>query len=247
MQSQITSSQMIEFQPDLASADNNLEGSDAKAIHFQTHFEGYMEMYSDGETVAKYLQSHEGWFCRCAQPMKVEPYTENGYILTVGRFGALGFDVEPKIAVVLEPPQDGQYFMHTIPLPDPTFLGYEVDYQAVMELTEISREQAGEGIEKVYRKQGLTKLPETVTKVQWQLNMDVAVFFPKYIHKLPQSLIRKTGDRLLSEIIRQVSPRLTHKVQQDFHEGMKLPIPPKSSRHFQRVQLSAIPDESESE
>ena len=245
MQSQIISSQMIEFDSDRAQKDNPLDGADAKAIHFQTHFEGSMEMYSDGDTVANYLQSHEGWFCRCAQPMKVEPYTENGYILTVGRFGALGFDVEPKIAVVLEPPQDGQYFMHTIPLPDPTFLGYEVDYQAVMTLTEVSRDQAGEGLEKVYRQQGIDELPENVTKVQWQLNMDVAVFFPKYIHKLPQALIRKTGDRLLAEIIRQVSPRLTFKVQQDFHEGMKLPLPPKSSRHFQRVRAMDCPDESE--
>ena len=245
MQSQIISSQKIEFDSDCTLNDQVLDGADAKAIHFQTHFEGSMEMYSDGETVAEYLQSHEGWFCRCAQPMKVEPYTENGYILTVGRFGALGFDVEPKIAVVLEPPQDGQYFMHTIPLPDPTFLGYEVDYQAVMTLTEVSRDQAGEGLEKVYRKQGMDELPENITKVQWQLNMDVAVFFPKYIHKLPQALIRKTGDRLLAEIIRQVSPRLTLKVQQDFHEGMKLPLPPKSSRHFQRVRAIDAPDESE--
>jgi len=236
---------MTEFDGDRALDDQILDGSEAKAIHFQTHFEGSMEMYSDGDTVANYLQSHEGWFCRCAQPMKVEPYTENGYILTVGRFGALGFDVEPKIAVVLEPPQDGQYFMHTIPLPDPTFLGYEVDYQAVMTLSEISREEAGAGLEKVYRKQGIKELPEKITKVQWQLNMDVAVFFPKYIHKLPQSLIRKTGDRLLAEIIRQVSPRLTFKVQQDFHEGMKLPLPPKSSRHFQRVRATDTPDESE--
>jgi hypothetical protein len=236
---------MTEFDSDRAQKENALDGADAKAIHFQTHFEGSMEMYSDGDTVAKFLQSHEGWFCRCAQPMKVEPYTENGYILTVGRFGALGFDVEPKIAVVLEPPQDGQYFMHTIPLPDPTFLGYEVDYQAVMTLGEISREEAGEGLEKVYRKQGINELPETITKVQWQLNMDVAVFFPKYIHKLPQALIRKTGDRLLAEIIRQVSPRLTLKVQQDFHEGMKLPLPPKSSRHFQRVRATDCPEESE--
>jgi len=245
MQSQIISSQKIEFDSDRSLNDQVLDGLEAKAIHFQTHFEGSMEMYSDGETVAKYLQSHEGWFCRCAQPMTVQPYTENGYILTVGRFGALGFDVEPKIAVVLEPPQDGQYFMHTIPLPDPTFLGYEVDYQAVMTLNEIARNEAGEGLEKVYRKQGIDELPENITKVQWKLNMDVAVFFPKYIHKLPQALIRKTGDRLLAEIIRQVSPRLTFKVQQDFHQGMNLPLPPKSSRHFQRVRGMDAPDETE--
>jgi hypothetical protein len=66
--------------------------------------------------------------------------------------------------------------------------------------------------------------------------MDVAVQFPKYIYKLPQNLIRKTGDRLLAEIIRQVSPRLTYKVQKDFHERCSLPFPPQSSRHFYRIK-----------
>lgn len=244
MQSQAISSEFVNFQDAaVTSATETEETITSKAVHFQTHFEGSMEMYSDGETVAQYLQAHEGWFCRCAQPMTVEPLGENGYVLTVGRFGALGFDVEPKMAVVLEPPQNGQYFMHTVPLPDPTCLGYEVDYQAVMELQEIPRSQAGEGLEKVYRKQGITELPDVVTKVQWQLHMDVAVYFPKYIYKLPMALICKTGDRLLAEIIRQVSPRLTYKVQQDFHEGMQLPLPPKSSRYFQRIQSTELEQE----
>jgi hypothetical protein len=34
------------------------------------------------------------------------------------------------------------------------------------------------------------------------------------------SLIRKTGDRLLAKIVCQVSYRLTHKVQEDFHRTL---------------------------
>ena len=218
--------------------DNTQEQAELKPIHFQTAFDGAMEMYADLEIVADYLQNHQGWFCRCAQPMTAEPLGEHGYVLTIGKFGALGFDVEPKIAVILEPPQEGLYLMHTVPLPNEPFLGYEVDYQAVMVLEEIPRQQAGEGIEKVYRKKGLDQLPETIVKVQWQLRMDVAVTFPKYIHKLPLKLIQRTGDRLLAEIIRQVSPRLTYKVQQDFHNRFSLPFPPKTSRAFYRVNVS---------
>lgn len=204
-------------------------------IHFQTHFRGYMEMYSDPNTIAAYLQAHEGWFCRCAEPMKTQPIGNNGYILTVGRFGAFGYDVEPKMAVILDPPVNGVYNMRSIPLPDEPNLGYIVDYHAAMTLGEIPREEAGKGLEKAYHKQGITKLPDTITQVEWELNMDVAVQFPKFIYRLPLSVIQSTGDRLMAQIIRQVSPRLSFKVQQDFHQLHQLPIPPKTSRDLIRV------------
>jgi hypothetical protein len=206
-----------------------------RRIHFQTSFQGYMEIYSDPETIATYLQAHEGWFCRCAEPMKTEPIGDNGYILTVGRFGAFGYDVEPKMAVVLDPPDQGVYNMRSIPLPDEPDLGYEVDYHAAMVLREIPRQDAGRGLEKVYRKEGITELPETVTRVEWQLDMDVAVQFPKFIYRLPLSVIQSTGDRLMAQIVRQISPRLSFKVQQDFHRLHHLPIPPKTSRDLIKV------------
>ena len=65
-------------------------------LNFETHFEGCMEMYSHIEIVEDYFKQHQGWFCRCAKPMSVEPLGENGYILTVGHCGALGYEVEPK-------------------------------------------------------------------------------------------------------------------------------------------------------
>lgn len=204
-----------------------------KSIGFQTHFEGYMEMYSDRETVAEYLNAHQGWFCRCAEPMTVEPIGNNGYILTVGRFGSCGYEVEPKIAVVLHPPQDGIYWMNTIPVPNYTPPGYQVDYKASMELVEIPIESAGAGLVKAYKKQGISQLPQTITRVKWQLQMNVQVQFPRFIYKLPVSMIRGTGDRLLAQIIKQISPRLTAKVQEDFHSRHNLPVPPKTSRHLQ--------------
>lgn len=194
-------------------------------IHFYTHFQGYMEMYSDPETIATYLQAHEGWFCRCAEPMKTEPIGNNGYILIVGRFGAFGYDVEPKMAVVLDPPVEGIYNMRSIPLPDEPNLGYTVDYQAAMQLQEIPLEAAGKGLEKVYRKQGITDLPDTITRVEWQLKMDVAVQFPKFIYRLPMSVIQSTGDRLLAQIVRQVSNCLNHKILKDFHSTYDRPFP----------------------
>ncbi|WP_107668444.1 DUF1997 domain-containing protein [Cyanothece sp. BG0011] len=216
------------------------EPLEATPVHFKTQFAGYMEMYSDADTVANYLNAHQGWFCRCAAPMKTEPIGNNGYILTVGRFGSFGYDVEPKLAVVLEPSINGIYNMHSIPIPDEPYLGYEVDYQASMTIKEVPSHVASAGIKKAFKKQNNTQLPEIITKVEWHLGMDVAVQFPKFIHKLPLSMIQKTGDRLLTQIVRQISPRLTYKVQEDFHSGHNLPIPPKTSRHLEKIEESSL-------
>ncbi|MGK7872748.1 MAG: DUF1997 domain-containing protein [Xenococcaceae cyanobacterium] len=212
-----------------------LELAEQEPVHFQTHFEGFMYIYTDAQTFAEYLDAHEGWFCRCAQPMKAEPLGNNGYTLTIGRFGSFGYEVEPKISVVLEPSKEGVYLMYTIPVPDYTPPGYEVDYKAWMELVEIPSEAAALGIAAAYKKKGEWELPPVVTRVNWELHLKVAVKFPKFIYKLPLSLIQTTGDRLLAQILRQVSPRLTYKVQKDFHSRLNLPIPLKSARKFQKI------------
>ncbi len=209
---------------------------ETKPFLFEAYFAGCMDMYSDAHTVANYLDNHEDWFCRCAQPMKVEPLGDNGYSLAIGNFGSFGYEVEPKIGVVLNPPVDRVYTMHTIPLPNYESVGYEVNYQAVMELKEVSPEVVV-GSSSV--SQPITGcLPPTITQVTWQLDLAVKVFFPKFIYKLPSSLIQGTGDRLLGQIVRQISPRLTYKVQQDFHNRLSLPLPPKSGRRLEKVNKS---------
>jgi hypothetical protein len=142
--------------------------------------------------------------------------------------------VEPKIAMVLDPPDEDSYTMHTVPLPDATAIGYEVDYHARMTLTEVGTDALPPQTLKQFAQKGGV-LPPAITQVEWTLTMQVAVQFPRYLYKLPLPLIRSTGDRLLTEIVRQVSPRLTFKVQQDFHQGRNLPLPPKSGRYLQRV------------
>ncbi len=200
----------------------------AQLFTFQTQFIGSMDMYGNADTVADYLDAHEGWFCRCARPMKVESLGNNSYILTVGRFGSFGYEVEPKIAVILNPPLDRVYTMHTIPIPNYQPPGYDVDYQASMQLQEVPTTSILSG-------KLIPSLPATMTRVSWTLNLTVRVKFPRFIGKLSPNLVQSTGDRLLAQIIRQVSPRLTYKVQQDFHEGFNLPIPAKSGRRLDKI------------
>ncbi|MBW4533166.1 MAG: DUF1997 domain-containing protein [Pleurocapsa minor HA4230-MV1] len=203
-----------------------------RTFAFKVSFNGRMDMYSDLDTVAKYLDAHEGWFCRCAQPMKVEPVADNGYILTVGKFGSFGYEVEPKIAVVLNPPVDRVYLMQTIPLPD-CDEAYEVNYRAKMKLQEVAVDACQTSSKGLFNQQ--TNIPQLITEVSWGLDLQVKVEFPQFISKLSPNLIQATGDRLLAQIVRQISPRLTYKVQQDFHNSHSLPMPPKSSRQLHKV------------
>jgi hypothetical protein len=71
----------------------------------------------------------------------------------------------------------------------------------------------------------VVKADRLMTQVEWTLNLAVAIQFPKFIHKLPQTVIQKTGDNVLKQIVRQVSKRLTHKVQKDFHGQAGLAMP----------------------
>lgn len=204
-------------------------------IHFETRYRGNMQMYAPSATVAEYLNRHEGWFHRCAKPMKVEPFTEQGYILTVGRFGSFGYEVEPKIAVVFDPPENNAYRMYNVPVPDDPIQGYAVDYNALMNLGDLPWEQLGAEREKMRKRFGDRPMPEIITQVTWQLHLQVMVQFPKFIYKLPQKLLKSSGDRLLATIVAQISPHLTAKIQHDFHHRLNLPIPPKSGSCFEQI------------
>jgi hypothetical protein len=189
---------------------------------FQGRFQDSMEMYAEAERVTAYLDAHQDWFSRCAHPMKVESIGHNAYALAIGRFGAFGYDVEPKVGLELLPQEDGIYRIQTVPVPGYVTPGYEVDFQAAQSFVEVPtseyfQEQEPNG----------AKLPMAITRVEWVLDLSVAMYFPKFIQKLPQSLIQSTGDRILHQVVRQVSRRLTYKVQEDFHTSMGIPMPKK--------------------
>ncbi|MBP5971230.1 DUF1997 domain-containing protein [Brasilonema sp. CT11] len=187
-----------------------------EAIGTSTRFHGrykdHMKMYATAVTVAEYLNNHASWFSRCADPMKVESLGKNGYALVIGRFGSFGYEVEPKIGLELLPPEEGVYRICTIPIPDYQAPGYDVDYRAALQLQENVGNHSS------------TCLSE-MTQVEWELDLSVYIHFPKFIQRLPKSLVLSTGERLLNQVVRQVSRRLTRKVQEDFHQSLGIPFP----------------------
>ncbi|BAY63888.1 hypothetical protein NIES22_39780 [Calothrix brevissima NIES-22] len=195
----------------LTEADDALTGvSIATPTKFYGCYSDYMEMFAPAAIVAEYLNTHASWFARCAEPMKVQPLGENGYALIIGRFGSFGYEVEPKIGLELLPADEGIYRIRTIPIPDYQAPGYDVDYRASMKLVENLAEVPGKFAE--------------LTRVEWELDLTVDLHFPRFIQRLPKSLIQSTGDRLLNQIVRQVSRRLTRKVQEDFHQSLGIPF-----------------------
>ncbi|MGF1521343.1 MAG: DUF1997 domain-containing protein [Leptolyngbyaceae cyanobacterium] len=213
-----TASNLVEAtEKQAASGSTDVSGNSPFLFHGD--YAGRMEMGADRQTVAQYLDDHRAWFLRCAHPMTADPLGDNGYALTVGHFGALGYDIEPKVGLNLLPQENGIYRIETISVPGYEPPGYEVDFKASLQLNEHPGEIDG----------------STLTQVDWELDLKVWVNFPRFIHALPKRLIQNSGDHLLNKIVRQMSRCLTHKVQEDFHNSLGLPIPEsyrKRNHHF---------------
>jgi hypothetical protein len=188
---------------------------DGRVRCYLSQFADVMEMRAPAGQVAAYLDRHEGWFRRCASPMTVEPLASNGYRLTLGRFGNFGFEVEPTIALELLPQSEGIYRIVTVPtVGESSGLEglYDVDFNASLTLDEAAESE--------------------VTLVRWQLDLSVWIRLPGVITLLPDQLVQTSGDHLLRQIVRQISRKLTWKVQEDFHASHSLDCPPRRRAQF---------------
>lgn len=192
----------IAMNPELEQRLVSIETKQLQPFCFSYRFTDAMLMGADVKTVAKYLDAHQGWFTRCARPMTANPLGKNGYALTIGKFSSFGYVVEPKVGLELLPQDSGVYRIKTVEIPDYTAPGYEVSFNAQMRLVE-----AVDG-------------DKLVTNVDWDLDLNIYIQFPKFIYKLPTGVIQGTGDKLLKQIVNRVSKQLTHKVQQDFHSNL---------------------------
>jgi hypothetical protein len=194
---------------DITTADEPIATVDGSLL-LEGHYAGKMDMAADIDTVGRYLNSHRGWFTRCAHPMQVEPISDHGYALVVGHFSVLGYEVEPKVGLYLSPLDHQVYRIDTIPVPGYVPPGYDVDFHAVLRLQE--------GAE-------VAPPATALTVVDWELSLGVKIHMPRMLNSVPRSLLKASGDRLLNQVVRQVSKRLTRKVQEDFHHSHRLPLP----------------------
>ena len=189
---------------------------DSRVRRYASAFADVMEMRASAPVVAHYLDHHEGWFRRCAAPMTVQPLGCQGYALTLGTFGNFGFEVEPTIGLELLPQDQGLYRILTVPNhgSDPALDGlYEVEFNASLRLDEADDSRP-------------------LTLVRWELDLCVWIRLPGVITLLPDGLVQSSGDHLLKQIVRQISRKLTWKVQEDFHASHNLDCPPRRYAQF---------------
>ncbi len=201
---------------------------DPRVRRYVSSFADLMEMRAPAPVVAAYLDCHEGWFQRCAAPMTVMPLGSDGYVLTLGRFGNFGFEVEPTIGLELLPQAEGVYRILTAPVPEPdaALAGlYDVEFNASLRLDEADAAAAELSHEEVDDLMAHTL-------VRWDLDLQVWIRLPAMLGLLPEGLVQTSGDRLLRQIVRQVSRRLTWKVQEDFHASHGIPCPPRRRARF---------------
>ena len=201
------------------------DDADPRVRCYGSTFADLMEMRAQPATVAGYLDRHEGWFRRCAAPMKVEALGRSGYVLTLGRFGNFGFEVEPTIGLELLPQSEGVYRIVTVPRqPSEGDLSdlYDVEFNASLRLEEARPEPTDTDGDAA----------EACTMVRWELDLKVWIRLPGMITILPEGLVQSSGDHLLRQIVRQISRKLTWKVQEDFHASHSLLCPPRRRAQF---------------
>ncbi len=210
----------------IPATDSLRHNNEAQVRCYRSLFSDRMEMRASPECVAEYLDHHEGWFQRCAAPMRVKALDSQSYALTLGRFSNFGFEVEPCIGLRLLPQQLGDYQIITIEPPhddQPPCHHYDVDFKAGLKL---------EPHETTVSEMAVSNTTEQNTFVTWNLDLSVWIQLPKVITLLPDGLVQTSGDQLLREIVRQISRRLTWKVQEDFHASHGLNCPPRRRAAF---------------
>ena len=151
--------------------------------------------------------------------MEVEALDPQAYALTLGRFGNFGFEVEPTIGLRLLPRKEQSYCIETVDLPelDPALSKmYDVDFQAKLCLVDDSENQS----------------EQAQVWVSWTLDLTVWIALPRVITMPPNGLVQSSGDHLLRQIVRQISRKLTWKVQEDFHATHSLACPPRRRAAF---------------
>lgn len=205
------------------------EDADPRIRKYTSRFSDLMEMRAPVEVVASYLARHKAWFIRCAKPMAAEEIGNNSYAITLGRFGNFGFEVEPTIGLELLSLAKGVYRIQTVPVPDadPSLaIPYHVEFNACLQLDEITR---GEGATEISSEEDALM---GHTLARWELDLMVMIYLPSMLTLLPEQLVQSSGDHLLRQIVRQISRRLTWKVQEDFHACFGIPCPPRRRASF---------------
>ncbi|GAB4218538.1 MAG: DUF1997 domain-containing protein [Synechococcales cyanobacterium] len=171
-------------------------------VHLVTGRQGQVDLETPVEDLADYLRHHQEWIHRCFKPLKVNPLGEGNYRLHFFRIGGLGFELEPHFAISIWEEPLHQFRLDSLDLPEDEPLPYHVDCQATFRIEQ---------------------LPDTdrpITRVFWGLVLKIDIELPGFLQVLSRSLVQKVGIKVVNQVTRSMSDRLTHNVCTDFYRSV---------------------------
>jgi hypothetical protein len=187
-----------------------------RSVRIQAGRQGQVAMETEREPLAAYLGEHQEWIDRCFKPLKVFPLSESTYKLQFFRIGGLGFELEPCFGVEIWAEEDYLFRLGSIDLPSDADLPYTVDCQSYFQLRD---------------------LPDSgMTQVNWDLELDIWMELPCFLSAFPHSLVYNVGAKVVRQVTRRMSDRLTHNVCTDYYRSVG-----KRGKKYQVVQVAWKP------
>jgi hypothetical protein len=188
--------------------------SSARTIEILADRQGQVDLQTDLPRLADYLQNHRDWIDHCFKPLKVEALSANTYKLQFFRIGGLGFELEPCFGVKIWADEGNIFRLSSIELPSDAHLPYKVDCQSYFRLEELSR---SEGQDQPDQKEDSHP---TLTRVHWDLQLCIQMELPGFLLALPRNLVHRVGTKVVVQVTRSMSDRLTHNVCTDFYKSI---------------------------
>ncbi|MEN9205145.1 MAG: DUF1997 domain-containing protein [Thermostichales cyanobacterium DRC_bins_46] len=172
------------------------------AVHLVTGRRGEVDLETPVEELAGYLRHHQEWIHRCFKPLKVQPLGNADYRLQFFRIGGLGFELEPHFAITIWEDPLHCFRLTSLALPEDASLPYQVDCQASFRIEQHSSD------------------PQPLTRVYWDLTLKIDLELPGFLQVLPRPLVQKVGIKVVNQVTRSMSDRLTHNVCTDFYRSV---------------------------
>jgi len=171
-------------------------------VHLVTGRQGEVDLETSVEDLADYLRHHQSWIHRCFKPLTVQPLGGADYRLQFFRIGGLGFELEPHFAITIWEDPQHCFRLSSLDLPEDEPLPYRVDCQATFRIEERVQE------------------PTAITRVYWGLILKVDIELPGFLQALSRPLVQKVGIKVVNQVTRSMSDRLTHNVCTDFYRSV---------------------------
>ncbi len=165
--------------------------------------QGAVDLETDLDRLASHLERHSEWMERCLKPLTVYALSADDYKLQFFQISGLGFSLEPCFGVKVWSEPNYVYCLRSIPLPEDEALPYTVDCWSYYHLESIVESE--------------------VTRVNWKLKLHIVLDLPKFLQALPDSMVYQVGVRVINQVTRTMTDRLTRNVCTDYYQSIGRP------------------------